>query len=69
MSEDRCQDDDDRINMDLQEFKFSADHRHGHGQVVIHDLMPYLDDYIMTSSLFERVPPKPIPLKRKRSNW
>ena len=35
--------------MDLQEFKFHADHKHGHGQVVTHDLMPYLDEYIMSA--------------------
>ena len=35
--------------MDRQEFNLNADHRHGHGQVVIHDLMPYLDDYVMNA--------------------
>ena len=44
-----CQRTGARINADLQEFKLSADHRHGHGQVVLHDLMPYLDDYVMNA--------------------
>ena len=35
--------------MDLHEFKFRANHRHEQNQVVIHDLMPYLDDYIVNA--------------------
>ena len=35
--------------MDLHEFNLNADHWRGHNQVVIHDLMPYLDDYIVSA--------------------
>ena len=38
-----------RINVDLHEFTFRASHRHEQNQVVIHHLMPYLDDYIMNA--------------------
>ena len=38
-----------RINMYLEEFKFRAGHRQAWHRVVIHDLMPYLDDYIMNA--------------------
>ena len=33
----------------IHEFKFHAGHRQGQHHIVIHDLMPYLDDYIMNA--------------------
>ena len=35
--------------MDLNEFNLHSDHRHGTEHIVIHDVMPYLDDYIMSA--------------------
>ena len=41
-----------RINVDVHAFKFGADHPHTQqymNKIVIHDLTPYLDDYVMSA--------------------
>ena len=44
-----CERTGDRVNLDVQAFRFGDEHPHAqrHTKVVIHDLMLYLDDYIM----------------------
>ena len=41
-----------RVNLDVRPFEFGTDHPHALGyrnKVVLRDLMPYLDDYIMNA--------------------
>ena len=47
-----CERTGSRVHLDVRPFEFGTDHPHARGnrnKVVLHDLMPYLDDYIMSA--------------------